>query len=87
VSDAKGRVQVRWTLAAKPGEQVLTGVVRGTDVQSTLAVEAVAPPAPTAKATSAKPDERSSAPRKSGAKASAVTPGTSGTRAQARRRA
>jgi hypothetical protein len=53
VSDARGRVQVRWTLGAAEGEQVLTGSVRGTDVKSTLAVQAVAPPAPAKAATPA----------------------------------
>jgi hypothetical protein len=32
VSDAKGRATVTWKLGSKAGEQVLTGVVRGTDV-------------------------------------------------------
>jgi hypothetical protein len=33
VSDAKGRAAVTWTLGSKPGEQTLTGVVRGSDVK------------------------------------------------------
>ncbi|HUR00776.1 MAG TPA: Ig-like domain-containing protein [Gemmatimonadaceae bacterium] len=33
VSDAKGRAAVTWTLGSKPGEQILTGVVRGSDVK------------------------------------------------------
>ena len=41
VSDAKGRLKVAWTLAAKPGEQMLTGAVRGTDVKGVLVVHAV----------------------------------------------
>ncbi|MEO8908686.1 MAG: Ig-like domain-containing protein [Gemmatimonadaceae bacterium] len=32
VSDAKGRASVTWKLGSKPGEQTLTGMVRGTDV-------------------------------------------------------
>jgi hypothetical protein len=32
VSDAKGRAAVTWKLGSKAGEQVLTGMVRGTDV-------------------------------------------------------
>lgn len=32
VSDAKGRAAVTWKLGSKPGEQTLTGVVRGSDV-------------------------------------------------------
>ena len=32
VSDAKGRAALTWKLGSKPGEQTLTGVVRGTDV-------------------------------------------------------
>jgi hypothetical protein len=33
VSDAKGRASVTWTLGSKPGEQTLTGTVRGSDVR------------------------------------------------------
>jgi hypothetical protein len=32
VSDAKGRAALVWKLGSKPGEQTLTGIVRGTDV-------------------------------------------------------
>jgi hypothetical protein len=32
VSDAKGRATVTWKLGSKAGEQILTGMVRGTDV-------------------------------------------------------
>ena len=32
VSDAKGRAALTWKLGSKPGEQTLTGVVRGSDV-------------------------------------------------------
>jgi len=32
VSDAKGRAALTWKLGSKPGEQILMGVVRGTDV-------------------------------------------------------
>jgi len=32
VSDAKGRAAVTWKLGAKPGEQILKGFVKGTDV-------------------------------------------------------
>jgi hypothetical protein len=32
VSDAKGRASLTWKLGSTPGEQTLTGVVRGTDV-------------------------------------------------------
>src|SRR6202022_887612 len=32
VSDAKGRAALTWKLGSTPGEQALTGVVRGTDV-------------------------------------------------------
>jgi hypothetical protein len=83
VSDARGRVQVRWTLGAKEGEQVLTGSVRGTDVRSTLAVQAVVPPAPAKAATPAvasagthgAPSRVSSPSHRSGAKQS-TTPHT-----------
>lgn len=33
VSDAKGRAALVWTLGAKPGEQTLSGAVRGSDVR------------------------------------------------------
>ncbi|MDQ6888005.1 MAG: Ig-like domain-containing protein [Gemmatimonadota bacterium] len=42
VTDARGRVKVRWTLAPRQGMQTLTGSVRGTDVSGALEVEAVA---------------------------------------------
>ena len=32
VSDAKGRAALTWKLGSKPGEQTLSGVVRGSDV-------------------------------------------------------
>jgi hypothetical protein len=32
VSDANGRAALTWKLGVKPGEQTLTGTVRGTDV-------------------------------------------------------
>jgi hypothetical protein len=58
VSDARGRVQVKWTLGPKDGEQVLTGSVRGTDVKSALAVLAAA--APAAPAPAARPAAKAS---------------------------
>lgn len=41
VTDARGRVKVRWTLAPRQGVQTLTGNVRGTDVSGALEIEAI----------------------------------------------
>jgi hypothetical protein len=51
VSDAKGRAALTWTPGNKPGEQTLSGVVRGTDVTGAYVTEvahetAVTKPAP-----------------------------------------
>src|SRR3712207_2523295 len=40
-ADTAGRVQVTWTLGAQPGEQTLTALVRGTDVEAKLALQAL----------------------------------------------
>ena len=39
VSDAKGRAALTWTPGGKPGEQTLSGVVRGTDVTGAYVTE------------------------------------------------
>ena len=39
VSDATGRAAIVWTIGTKPGEQTLTGVVRGTDVKGTYVAD------------------------------------------------
>lgn len=48
VSDAHGRAALTWKLGSKPGDQVLTGVVRGTDVTGEYVVQ-VGPREPTAR--------------------------------------
>lgn len=53
VSDAKGRAELTWKVGAKPGEQVLSGTVRATDVKGDYRVEIGGPPAP--KTASVKP--------------------------------
>lgn len=77
-ADTAGRVRVTWTLGSQTGEQSLMAVVRGTDVESKLllqavprstAVQAGAPKAgskPPAKATS-RPASGKTAPSSSGA--------------------
>ena len=53
VSDARGRAALTWKLGAKPGEQILTGAVRATDVRGQYATE-VAGREPAAKMASLK---------------------------------
>lgn len=48
VSDAKGRAAITWKLGSKPGEQVLKGIVRGTDVIGEYLTQ-VGPKEPTVK--------------------------------------
>jgi hypothetical protein len=57
VTDARGRVRVRWMLGAKSGEQTLSGVVRGTDVNGRYVTHVAAPTAAT-KTASVKPRGR-----------------------------
>jgi hypothetical protein len=40
-ADTAGHVRVTWTLGAQPGEQSLTGMVRGSDVDAKLVLQAV----------------------------------------------
>lgn len=49
VTDAKGRVQTKWTLGATPGDQELSAVVKGQDVRGTFTVQASTKAAPAAK--------------------------------------
>jgi adhesin/invasin len=44
ITDATGRVAVRWTLSAAAGEQTLRGAVRGTDVRGAYVIQVGAPP-------------------------------------------
>lgn len=53
VSDAKGRASLTWKLGSKAGEQILTGMVRGTDVTGDYVAD-VAGREPFAKAASLK---------------------------------
>lgn len=55
VTDAKGRVQTKWTLGATPGDQELSAVVKGQDVRGTFTVQAAAKPASKTSATTSKP--------------------------------
>lgn len=48
VSDSKGRAAVTWRLGSKPGEQVLKGLVRGTDVTGEYVTQ-IGPREPTVK--------------------------------------
>jgi len=48
VSDARGRAALTWRLGSKPGEQILKGIVRGTDVTGEYVVQ-VGPREPLAK--------------------------------------
>ena len=48
VSDAKGRAALTWKLGSKPGDQILKGVVRGTDVTGVYVAQ-VGPKEPLAK--------------------------------------
>jgi hypothetical protein len=57
VSDAKGRATLTWKLGSKPGEQVLTGMVRGTDVTGEYVTQ-VGGREPAAKAASLKQASR-----------------------------
>jgi hypothetical protein len=43
VTDAKGRVSLRWLLGTKPGEQTLTGVVRASDVRGAYVTQVGTP--------------------------------------------
>jgi hypothetical protein len=56
VSDARGRAALTWTLGSKPGEQTLTGVVRGSDVSGEYVTQ-VGGAAPLAKPASLKTRE------------------------------
>ena len=44
VTDTHGRVSVTWTRSTKPGEQVLTGAVQGTDVRGSFTSQGGAAP-------------------------------------------
>jgi hypothetical protein len=54
VSDARGRAALTWKLGSKPGEQTLSGVVRGSDVTGEYVTQ-VGGATPAAKAAVAKP--------------------------------
>jgi hypothetical protein len=58
VTDVKGRVSLRWTLGAKPGEQTLTGIVRATDVKGAYVTQATTKAEPAIKQASARPRPR-----------------------------
>lgn len=58
VTDAKGRVSLRWTLGAKAGEQTLTGMVRASDVKGAYVTQAATKAEPAIKQASAKPRPR-----------------------------
>ena len=73
VSDARGRAALTWKLGSKPGEQKLTGVVRGSDVTGEYvtqvggpeAVAKTSPPKPAAlKPAAVRPVPAKSAPAK-----------------------
>lgn len=44
ITDATGRVAVRWTMSAATGEQTLRGTVRGTDVRGAYVTQVGTPP-------------------------------------------
>jgi adhesin/invasin len=48
ISDARGRASLTWKLGSKPGEQILKGVVRGTDVTGEYVTQ-IGPKEPLAK--------------------------------------
>jgi len=48
VSDSRGRAALTWKLGSKPGEQVLKGAVRGTDVTGEYVIQ-IGPREPIAK--------------------------------------
>jgi len=57
VSDSHGRTALTWKLGSKPGEQVLTGVVRGTDVTGEYVAQ-VGPREPTVRPASVRSSDR-----------------------------
>jgi hypothetical protein len=57
VSDSHGRTALTWRLGSKPGEQVLTGTVRGTDVSGEYVAQ-VGPREPTVRPASARSSDR-----------------------------
>ena len=70
-TDTTGRVRVTWTLGAQPGEQSLLGIVRGSDVESKLVLQAVARAAQPVQAGAPKgtaPKKGTPAPTKTGSK-------------------
>jgi Big-like domain-containing protein len=73
VSDAKGRAVVIWKLGAKLGEQILTGVVRGSDVTGEYVTQ-VGAREPAAKPASAKPPAVNPAALKTPLKTASLKP-------------
>lgn len=57
VSDSHGRTALTWRLGSKPGEQTLTGIVRGTDVTGEYVAQ-VGPREPTVRPVSARSSDR-----------------------------
>jgi hypothetical protein len=57
VSDSHGRTALLWRLGSKPGEQTLTGSVRGTDVTGEYVAQ-VGPREPTVRPASARSSDR-----------------------------
>jgi hypothetical protein len=57
VSDSHGRTALLWRLGSKPGEQTLTGTVRGTDVTGEYVAQ-VGPREPTVRPASARSSDR-----------------------------
>lgn len=57
VSDSHGRTALTWRLGSKPGEQTLTGTVRGTDVTGAYVAQ-VGPREPTVRPVSARSSDR-----------------------------
>lgn len=57
VSDSHGRTALTWRLGSKPGEQTLTGTVRGTDVTGAYVAQ-VGPREPTVRPASARSSDR-----------------------------
>jgi hypothetical protein len=55
VSDSKGRAALAWTLGAKPGEQTLSGAVRGSDVRGAYVTQVAERPAKAASKATSRP--------------------------------
>jgi len=57
VTDARGRVALRWVPSSKPGEQTLNGIVRSTDVRGMYVTQIAKPDSPS-KPTASRPRPR-----------------------------